>query len=155
MFGSIFAPVDFLPVVAGVRAKKSVAFAQLAETLDAVDATKVLDRLRSYRPTGRQGYPLRALWRSYLASFVLNLPSTNALIRRLQDDPALRALCGFTELPHRTTFNRFNSRLSHHRVRLGVQLAQADEAAQLRPADVVADGCLPYVEVPLERTGRF
>ena len=68
-----------------------------------------------YRPTDRKGYPLPALWRAYLASFVLGLPSTNALIRRLQDDPELRLLCGFNQLPHRTTFNRFVNRLANHR----------------------------------------
>ena len=65
----------------------------LAKTLDAVDATALLDRLQTYRPTGRQGYPLNALWRAYLLSFVLDLPSTNALIRRLHDDQKLRLLC--------------------------------------------------------------
>ena len=69
---------------------------------------------REYRPTGRQGYPLKALWRAYVGSFVLNLPHTNALIRRLEDDPAFRILCGFGHLPHRTTFNRFILRLSRH-----------------------------------------
>lgn len=43
------------------------------------------------------------------------MDSTNDLIRRLQDEPALRAVCGFgDQLPHRTTFNRFISRLSDH-----------------------------------------
>ena len=87
----------------------------LSETLDAVDATELIDRLQSYRPTGRQGYSLTALWRAYLSGFVMGLPSTNALIRHLQDDPVLRAICGFSKLPHRTTFNRFITRLGHHR----------------------------------------
>ena len=49
----------------------------------------------SARPVGRQGYPLRALWRAYLLSFLLNLPHTNALIRRLHADTELRRLCGY------------------------------------------------------------
>lgn len=90
--------------------------AELSRILDGVDAGLLLDRLRSYRRVGRKGYPLAALWRAYLASFALNLPSANALIRRLEDDSELRILCGFSaKLPHRTTFNRFISRLSHHR----------------------------------------
>ena len=57
-----------------------------------------------------------ALWRAYLASFLLNLPHTNALIRPLQQDHELREVCGFPgELPHRTTFNRFILRLENHR----------------------------------------
>ena len=86
----------------------------LRAVLGQVDATAVLARLAEYRPVGRKGYPLAALWRAYMSSFVLGLPSTNALIRRLQDDPELRLLCGFGQLPHRTTFNRFVNRLADH-----------------------------------------
>ena len=94
---------------------QSSAFGNLAATLDAVDATPLLSRLSLYRHTGRPGHPLKALWRAYVASFALNLPHTNALIRRLQDDADLRAVCGLEDtLPHRTTFNRFIQRLSHH-----------------------------------------
>ena len=74
----------------------------------------LLARLQEYRPVGRHGYPLQALWRAYVGSFVLNLPHTNALIRRLEDEPRFRTLCGFGALPHRRTFNRFIRRLSHH-----------------------------------------
>ena len=88
---------------------------QVAEILNSVDATKLLRRLREYRLNGgRRTYQPTALWRAYLASFILNLSSTNDLIRRLQGDPALRLLCGFSTLPHRTTFNRFINRLSQH-----------------------------------------
>ena len=86
----------------------------VAEVLDAIDATALLRRLQAYRLTGRPGYPISALWRAYVASFVLNLPSTNALIRRVQEDVELRRICGFHAIPHRTTFNRFISRLRDH-----------------------------------------
>ena len=117
MFGIAAAgPTVFMFLLSGVRANRPKEVpAGLPETLDAVDPTELLDRLQSYRPTGRQGYPLNALWRAYLLSFVLDLPSTNALIRRLHDDRKLRLLCGFSTLPHRTTFNRFIARLGHHR----------------------------------------
>ena len=87
---------------------------QLAEIFATLDDSALLARLQEYRPTGRQGYPLKALWRAYVGSFVLNLPHTNALIRRLEDDDGFRLLCGFGTLPHRTTFNRFIIRLSRH-----------------------------------------
>ena len=90
-------------------------FLELQAVLSALDDTEILARLQKYRPTGRSGYPLRALWRSYVASFVLNMPHTNALIRRLTQDSEFRDVCGFADaLPHRTTFNRFIQRLSHH-----------------------------------------
>ena len=88
---------------------------ELAAVFSSLDDAALLVRLQEYRPTGRPGYPLKALWRAYVASFILNLPHTNALIRRLEDEPDFRYLCGFfSPLPHRTTFNRFIQRLSHH-----------------------------------------
>ena len=88
---------------------------EIEAALDSIDDSTILATLQAYRWTGRQGYTLSALWRAYVASFLLNLPHTNALIRQLEDNPGLRLLCGFsTPLPHRTTFNRFIQRLSHH-----------------------------------------
>ena len=50
-----------------------------------------------------------------MCSFLLNLSSTNALIRELHNRPDLCRLCGFEdELPVRTTFSRFLSRLLQH-----------------------------------------
>ena len=91
-------------------------FAQLTEIINAVDATKIVRRLNEYRlEGGPRTYQIISFWRAYLASFALNLSSTNALIRRLRGDPALRLLCGFSgTVPHRTTFNRFITRLSRH-----------------------------------------
>ena len=90
-------------------------FDELAAILAHLDDAPVLKKLRSYRMTGRPGYPLRAMWRAYVCSFLLNLPSTNALIRELEDRPDFRIFCGFEGgLPHRTTFNRFIQRLAEH-----------------------------------------
>ena len=78
-------------------------------------APRLVAHLKAHRRRGRHGYPVAAMWRAYLASFVLNLPNTNALIRRLQDDAKLRTACGLRRrLPHRRTFNRFIRQLSNH-----------------------------------------
>ena len=87
---------------------------ELSAVFSSLDDSALLLRLQEYRPTGRHGYPLKALWRAYVGSFVLNLAHTNALIRRLEDDADFRTICGFGDLPHRRTFNRFIRRLSHH-----------------------------------------
>ena len=102
---------------------------QLRFMLDSTDASPLLDRLAMYRrPFGRRGYPLKALWRAYVSSFLLNLPSTNALIRRLQDDSVLRRSCGFGKnVPHRTTFNRFINRVANHPDLIEGILAQLTE----------------------------
>lgn len=102
--------------------------AQFRYMLDSVDSSPLLDRLAEYRPTGRKGYPLAALWRAYLMRFLLNMPNMNAMIRRLQEDAALRRLCGFgRQLPHRTTFNRFVIRLSNHTDLVDACIAQLTE----------------------------
>ena len=93
---------------------KSPLLNELQRVYEVLDDAALIERLKQYRWTGRPGYSAKALWRSYLAGFVLNLPSTNALIRRLQDDAGLANLCGFQRLPSRWTFNRFVSRLSRH-----------------------------------------
>ena len=90
-------------------------FEELADVLSHLEDAPVLKKLWSYRLTGRPGYPLRAMWRAYVCSFLLNLSSTNALIRELEDRPDFRIFCGFADgLPHRTTFNRFIQRLAEH-----------------------------------------
>ena len=134
MFGIAAGLPVFMFLLSGVRAiRPREVPAGLSETLDAVDATELIDTLQSYRPTGRQGYPLTALWRAHLSGYLMGLSSTNALIRHLQDDPELRAICGFSELPHRTTFNRFTTRLgSSSGSRRGL-LGRADRQAE-RPA---------------------
>ena len=87
----------------------------LAAVFDCLHDSKLLAALWLVRAGSRPGYPLRPLWRAYVASFVLNLGSTNDLIRRLHADKGLRRVCGFGDrLPHRTTFGRFIGRLSHH-----------------------------------------
>lgn len=87
----------------------------LADVFANLSDGPLLARLWQYRANARPGYPMRALFRAYVASFVLNLGSTNDLIRRLEQDAGIRRLCGFgKQLPHRTTFNRFIARLSRH-----------------------------------------
>lgn len=89
---------------------------ELQAVWDTLPSFRILARLAAYRWTGRRGHSLQALWRAYAASFILNLPHTNALIRRLEDDEQFRLACGFDgTLPSRWTFNRFIQRLSYHR----------------------------------------
>ena len=90
-------------------------YANLAASFQEIDAGALITHLEAHRYNGRHGYPVRAMWRAYLASFFLNLAHTNDLIRRLHGDQDLREGCGFTgPLPHRRTFNRFIRTLSRH-----------------------------------------
>ena len=101
----------------GLQSGAAPNYRDLREALDEIEAVSqlLIEKLWAYRRNARPGYPLKSLWRAYTASFLLNLPHTNALIRRLQEDSELREICGFSNvLPHRTTFNRFIQRLSYH-----------------------------------------
>ena len=90
-------------------------FSDLRAVLNVLRDDDIVAQLNAYRPTGRPGYDQRVMWRAYVASFLLNFPHTNALIRELQVNQALRDLCGFgDELPGRRTFNRFIQRLADH-----------------------------------------
>jgi IS5 family transposase len=97
-----------------LQRRRSPLLSELEGIYEALSDDALISRLQEYRWTGRPGHSVRALWRAYLASFVLNMPSTNALIRRLEEDAGLRALCGFDELPSRWTFGRFIVRLGAH-----------------------------------------
>ena len=77
----------------------------------------------------------------------LDLPHTNALIRRLEDDSTLREVCGFDEpygLPCRRTFNRFIRRLADHNdLVAGCFHALTDQLRELLPGfgdEVAIDG---------------
>ena len=87
---------------------------ELKAILDSIDFDPLLDRLKRRPALGRRGYPVIALLRAYLASFILNLPHTAALVRRLEDDGELRMICGLSKVPHRTTFSRLSGRLARH-----------------------------------------
>lgn len=116
------------------RGQVSPLVAELSAAFDIINDEPLLAALAAYRWTGRPGWSVRALWRSYVASFVLNHGTTNDLIRRLQDDAELRDLCGFEALPSRWTFNRFVSRLSHHSELVEQAIAGlADRLAQALP----------------------
>ena len=98
--------------------------AELQNILEAIDTAPVIARLREYRWTGRQGYAPAALLRAFFASYALNLRHTTDLVRRLQDDPQLRIVCGLPNMPHRTTFSRFFGRLAQHQDLLAGCLAE-------------------------------
>ncbi len=66
-------------------------------------------------PTGRPGYTVKVLWRTYVVSVVLGLPSFASLIRALQNNPLLAVACGITSaeyVPSKFAYSRFMRKLS-------------------------------------------
>jgi transposase len=65
--------------------------------------------------TGRPGYTIKILWRTYIAMAVLNLPSFASLIRTLQNNPYVAIACGITNsdgIPSKFAYSRFVRKLS-------------------------------------------
>ena len=95
-------------------AYRTPGMADSSAILGSVDATKLPCRLHDCRRHGRRGYRPATRWQVHLATFILDLPGINALVRRLQDAPGPGRLCGFDHLPHRTSLTRSIARLSSH-----------------------------------------
>jgi len=87
---------------------------ELAAIYEALDDSKLMKRLWSYRWTGRRGYSPRSLWRAVIAGYFLNIGTAIGLVRRLQEDQELSNLCGFSRAPSRITVGRFLRRLAEN-----------------------------------------
>ena len=119
-----------------------------------IDDKELLRKLRTYRRTGRTGHPLRGLWRAYLCTFLLNMRSTNDLIRELEDRPDLRIFCGLYTLPDRSTFNRFIRRLSCHADLVEQVLAQLTNMLKAHLPDLGAEVAIDSTAVRTHSNGN-
>ena len=87
----------------------------LSAILDGLNGQPLLDALQQYRRTGRKGHPLRAMWRAYIAKFLLKIRFNNQLLERLRGSRKLREVCGFGGgVPSESAMSRFTSRLAGH-----------------------------------------
>ena len=66
----------------------------------------ILDALEERRGHGRDDYPVVAMWRAMLAGIVFQHESAQSLLRELQRNPPLLALCGFPALPRQSAPKR-------------------------------------------------
>jgi transposase len=65
--------------------------------------------------TGRPGYTVKIIWKTYVAMAVLGLPSFASLIRTLQNNPYVAIACGITSpegIPTKFAYSRFMRKLS-------------------------------------------
>ncbi len=111
------ATIDLTRLRFSLQSSGPTAYSDLAAILDTLtkEAQPLLDCLWAIRKNHRPGYPLKAMWRAYIASFMLNMAHTNELKRRLDAELELRRLCGFVDgVPARSTFNRFIKSVSKH-----------------------------------------
>ena len=85
----------------------------LRSALDLIGLDEAVAALEGPPRVGRRVCPRRPMLRAYLASRYLGIGSLSALIARLNNDPALRSVAGFTgSLPSYATFWRVFDRLA-------------------------------------------
>lgn len=89
----------------------------IAKQLSAIFRTlpdkELLGELKAH--TGRPGYTVEVLWKTYIAMFVLGLPTFANLIRSLQNNPMLAVACGITDsdgIPTKYAYSRFMGKLA-------------------------------------------
>ncbi len=86
---------------------------QLHAVFDSIPDKELLSALKA--PTGRPGYTVEVLWKTYVAMFVLSLPTFANLIRTLQNNPYIAIACGITSyegIPTKFAYSRFMRKLS-------------------------------------------
>ena len=86
---------------------------QLSAIFRAIPDDDLLAALKA--KTGRPGYTVEVLWRTYIAMVVLGLPTFASLIRSLQNNPMLAVACGITNsdgIPTKYAYSRFMGKLA-------------------------------------------
>ena len=68
---------------------------RLRLVLDALPDTDIINALEEMRKNGRNDYPVAAMWRTLIAGIVFGHNSISSLIRELNRNSTLLALCGF------------------------------------------------------------
>jgi IS5 family transposase len=97
---------------------EKTAFSQeLKVIFENLSDAELIQALEKTRWTGRPGYPIRVMWRTVIVSYVLNVPSTQELIRTLHRNPFISTQCGiysYQEVPTRFAYYRFVKKLLAH-----------------------------------------
>ena len=79
---------------------------RLQRVLDTMPDGDILGALEERRGHGRDDDPVVAMWRAMLAGIVFQHESAQSLLRELQRNSALLALCGFPALPRQSAPKR-------------------------------------------------
>jgi transposase len=86
---------------------------QLHVVFKSIPDANLLTALKA--PTGRPGYTVEVLWKTYVAMAVLGLPTFASLIRALQNNPMIAVACGIMSedgIPSKFAYSRFIHKLS-------------------------------------------
>lgn len=111
---------------------EQVAYAnELERVLENLPDEELLEALESERWTGRPGYPIRVMWRTWIASHVREIHTIQELIRTVHSDPVLAIQCGIKsdqEVPTRFAYYRFRDKLITHKDLVEKCMAKTIEA---------------------------
>ena len=81
---------------------------------------KIISILEKERKNGRNEYPIRAIWNTFIAGIVFQHPSIESLIRELKRNAQLREICGLNpfliekSVPPSYVYSRFIKKLTAH-----------------------------------------
>lgn len=70
---------------------------RLRMVLTTIPDKKLIAALYKIRGNGRNDWPCEAMWNSFVASFLFEHPTVEALLRELKRNSQLRKLCGFVQ----------------------------------------------------------
>lgn len=97
---------------------EKTAFAkELSAVFDNLHDQELLGALQRTRWTGRPGFPIKVMWRTLVAGYVLNIATIQELIRTLHRNPFVAVQCGIcsdNEVPTRFAYYRFIKKLMAH-----------------------------------------
>lgn len=110
---------------------EKTAFAkELEAVFENLHDEELLEALEKTRWTGRPGNPVKVMWRTIIASHVLDIPTIEGLRRRLEE-PFLAIQCGiysYAEIPSRFAYYRFIKKLIAHTALIEKCMAKTIEA---------------------------
>ena len=113
--------------------EKSAYANELSSIFDNLHDEELLEALEKTRWTGRPGHPVRVMWRTAIAMYILNIPTIQELIRTLHRNPFMAFQCGIhsdKEVPTRFACYRFTKKLIAHRELIEQCMAKTIEALQ-------------------------
>lgn len=89
---------------------------QLHAVFDSIPDKELLALLKA--STGRPGYTVKVIWKTYVAMAVLNEPTFASMIRTLQSNPYIAIACGITSqkgIPSKFAYSRFMRKLATYK----------------------------------------
>ena len=103
-----------------------------------LDLTQISRELKSNSDRGRSGYNPTPIVRALLAQQIEQIPNRKTMIKRLNDDPVFRYVCGFDiigNLPSEATFSRYYNKLSESTLLENLYLQLLNKAIEMNLID--------------------